>query len=78
MKAPATDDNVDRQRCVAHRRHPERFLAQRLGEMAQAVAEWSEGEEKPSGHIITEREESFALYVRYSGALVRGGTESLL
>ncbi|NOU10714.1 MAG: hypothetical protein HOO98_11945 [Nitrospira sp.] len=27
--------------------------AQRLEEMAQAVAEWSEGEEKPSGHIIT-------------------------
>ena len=28
--------------------------ALRLEEMAQAVAEWSEGEEKPSGHIITE------------------------
>jgi lon-related putative ATP-dependent protease len=28
--------------------------AQRLEEMAQAVAEWGEGEEKPSGHIITE------------------------
>jgi hypothetical protein len=28
--------------------------AQRLEEMAQAVAEWSEEEEKPSGHIITE------------------------
>lgn len=28
--------------------------AQRLEDMAQAVAEWSEGEEKPSGHIITE------------------------
>jgi hypothetical protein len=27
--------------------------AQRLEEMAQAVAEWSEEEEKPSGHIIT-------------------------
>jgi hypothetical protein len=28
--------------------------AQRLEEMAQAVAEWSEEEEKPSRHIITE------------------------
>ena len=28
--------------------------AQRLEEMAQAVSEWGEGEEKPSGHIITE------------------------
>jgi len=28
--------------------------ALRLEEMAQAVAEWGEGEEKPSGHIITE------------------------
>jgi hypothetical protein len=28
--------------------------AQRLKEMAQAVAKWSEGEEKPSRHIITE------------------------
>jgi lon-related putative ATP-dependent protease len=28
--------------------------AQRLEEMAQAVAEWSEGEEKPGGRIITE------------------------
>jgi len=28
--------------------------AQRLEEMAEAVAEWAEGEEKPSGHIITE------------------------
>ena len=28
--------------------------AQRLEEMARAVAEWSEVEEKPSGHIITE------------------------
>lgn len=28
--------------------------AQRLEEMAQAVAEWAEGEEKPGGHIITE------------------------
>lgn len=27
--------------------------AQRLEEMAQAVAEWTEEEEKPSGHIIT-------------------------
>lgn len=29
-------------------------VAQRLEEMAQAVAEWGEGEEKPSGRIITE------------------------
>lgn len=28
--------------------------ALRLEEMTQAVAEWSAGEEKPSGHIITE------------------------
>jgi predicted ATP-dependent protease len=28
--------------------------AQRLEEMAQAVAEWGEGEEQSSGHIITE------------------------
>ena len=28
--------------------------AQRLADMAQAVAEWSEGEERPGGHIITE------------------------
>ena len=28
--------------------------AQRLAEMAQAVAEWSEGEERPGGRIITE------------------------
>jgi hypothetical protein len=28
--------------------------AQRLEEMAEAVAEWGEGEEKPGGHIITE------------------------
>jgi hypothetical protein len=28
--------------------------AQRLEEMALAVAEWGEGEEKPGGHIITE------------------------
>ncbi|MGZ8374845.1 MAG: hypothetical protein ACXW4A_07880 [Nitrospira sp.] len=28
--------------------------AQRLEEMAQAVAEWSEEEEKPNRHIITE------------------------
>ncbi len=28
--------------------------AQRLEEMAQAVAEWSEEEEQPSRHIITE------------------------
>jgi hypothetical protein len=28
--------------------------AQRLEEMAQAVSEWGEGEEKPGGHIITE------------------------
>jgi predicted ATP-dependent protease len=28
--------------------------ALRLEEMAQAVAEWGEGEEKPSSHIITE------------------------
>jgi lon-related putative ATP-dependent protease len=28
--------------------------AQRLEEMAQVVAEWSEGEERPGGHIITE------------------------
>jgi lon-related putative ATP-dependent protease len=28
--------------------------ALRLAEMAQAVAEWGDGEEKPSGHIITE------------------------
>jgi predicted ATP-dependent protease len=28
--------------------------ATRLAEMAQAVAEWSEGEEKPGGRIITE------------------------
>jgi hypothetical protein len=28
--------------------------AQRLEEMAQVVAEWSKGEEKPDGHIITE------------------------
>ena len=28
--------------------------AQRLTEMAQAVAEWGEGEERPGGHIITE------------------------
>jgi predicted ATP-dependent protease len=28
--------------------------AQRLEEMAQAVSEWTEGEEKPSKHIITE------------------------
>jgi predicted ATP-dependent protease len=28
--------------------------SQRLEEMAQAVAEWGEGEEKPSRHIITE------------------------
>ena len=28
--------------------------AKRLEEMARAVAEWGEGEEKPSGHIITE------------------------
>jgi hypothetical protein len=27
---------------------------QRLAEMAQAMAEWGEGEEKPSRHIITE------------------------
>ena len=29
-------------------------VAQRLEEMALAVAQWGEGEEKPSGHIITE------------------------
>jgi len=28
--------------------------AQRLEEMAQAIAQWSEGEEKPENHIITE------------------------
>jgi hypothetical protein len=28
--------------------------AQRLAEMAQAVAEWGEGEERPGGRIITE------------------------
>ena len=28
--------------------------AQRLEEMAQAVADWTEGEGRPSGHIITE------------------------
>lgn len=27
--------------------------AQRLAEMAQAVAEWGEGEERPEGRIIT-------------------------
>ncbi len=30
------------------------LAALRLEEMAQAVAQWSDGEEKPSGHIITE------------------------
>ncbi|MDC8447710.1 MAG: hypothetical protein LV473_05080 [Nitrospira sp.] len=30
-------------------------VALRLEEMAQAVAAWNEGEERPTGHIITEQ-----------------------